>query len=152
MQPDRFTIKSQEALAAATRLAQERRNPQVTPTHLLAALLDSQSGGGPADAAGGVVVPVLTKLGVSLPALRAETSRALEDLPRLGESSSTEGGQPSSELTEVLREAEKRAKDLSDEYISTEHLLLALAGDQGPPTRAGQALRAVGASRDRLLQ
>ena len=64
MQPDRFTIKSQEALAAATRLAQERRNPQVTPAHLLAVLLDSESAGGPADAAGGVVVPVLTKLGV----------------------------------------------------------------------------------------
>src|SRR5580704_4169898 len=102
MQPDKFTIKSQEALAAATRLAQERRNPQVTPTHLLAALLDSESpGGGPADAAGGVVVPVLTKLGIQLPALRAESSRALEDLPRLGESSPTEGGQPSSELTAV---------------------------------------------------
>ena len=96
-----------------------------------------------------MVVPVLTKLGVSLPALRAEADRALEDLPRLGEGSSTEGGQPSSELTAVLREAEKQAKDLSDEYISTEHLLLALAGDK---SRAGQALRAVGASRDRLLQ
>jgi ATP-dependent Clp protease ATP-binding subunit ClpB len=151
MQPDRFTIKSQEALAAATRLGQERRNPQITPTHLLAALLDSESaGGGPADAVGGVVVPVLTKLGTQLPALRAETNRALEDLPRLGESSSsTEGGQPSSELTAVLRDAEQQAKDLSDEYISTEHLLLALAEDKG---RAGQALRAVGASRDRLLQ
>jgi ATP-dependent Clp protease ATP-binding subunit ClpB len=150
MQPDRFTIKSQEALAAATRLAQERRSPQVTPTHLLAALLDSESGaGGPADAAGGVVVPVLTKLGIQLPALRAETNRALEDLPRLGESSSTEGGQPSTELTAVLREAEKQAKDLSDEYISTEHLLLALAAEE---SRAGQALRAVGASKDRLLQ
>jgi ATP-dependent Clp protease ATP-binding subunit ClpB len=148
MQPDRFTIKSQEALAAATRLAQEHRNPQVTPAHLLAALLDSE-GVGPADAAGGVVVPVLTKLGVQLPALRAEASRALEDLPRLGEGSSTEGGQPSSELTAVLRAAEKHAKDLSDEYISTEHLLLALAEDK---SRAGQALRAVGASRDRLLQ
>ncbi len=49
----------------------------------------------------------------------------------------------------VLRDAEKQAKDLSDEYISTEHLLLALAEDK---SRAGQALRAVGASRDRLLQ
>ncbi|MGA2164883.1 MAG: AAA family ATPase [Solirubrobacteraceae bacterium] len=149
MQPDRFTIKSQEALAAATRLAQERRNPQVTPAHLLAALLDSDNGGGPAGAAGGVVVPVLTKLGVQLPALRAESSRAVEDLPRLGEGSSTEAGQPSAELTTVLRDAEKHAKDLSDEYISTEHLLLALAAEE---SRAGQALRAVGVTRDRLLQ
>jgi ATP-dependent Clp protease ATP-binding subunit ClpB len=174
MQPDRLTIKSQEALAAAARLAEERRNPQVTPAHLLAVLLESEggparSGGGtttgaatpgatpagapgaptPADAAGGVVVPVLNKLGTSLPALRAETGRALEDLPRLGEGSSTEGGQPSSELVAVLRAAEKHAKDLGDEYVSTEHLLLALSDDQ---SRAGQALRAVGASRDRLLQ
>ncbi len=150
MQPDRFTIKSQEALAAATRLAQERRNPQLTPAHLLATLLDSESGvSGPADTAGGVVVPVLTKLGASLAALRAESSRALDDLPRLGESSDAEAGQPSTELTEVLRDAEKQAKDLSDEYISTEHLLLALAEDK---SRAGQALRAVGVTKDRLLQ
>ncbi|HEV3322382.1 MAG TPA: ATP-dependent chaperone ClpB [Solirubrobacteraceae bacterium] len=148
MRTDKLTIKSQEALAAAARLAQERRNPQVTPAHLLAALLESE--GGATDATGGVVVPVLTKLGVSLPALRAESNRALDDLPRLGEgSSTTEGGQPSAELLAVLHAAEKHAKDLADEYISTEHLLLALAEDKG---RAGQALRAVGASNDRLLQ
>ncbi len=153
MQPDRLTIKSQEALAAAARLTQERRNPQVTPVHLLAVLLESdgvaETAPGSANATGGVVVPVLRKLGVSLPALRAETNRALDDLPRLGESSSTEGGQPSAELLTVLRKAEKHAKDLSDEYVSTEHLLLALAEEE---SRAGQALRAVGASKDRLLQ
>ena len=54
MQPDRFTIKSQEALQAAQRLADERRNPQTTPEHLLAVLLEQE---------GGVVVPVLRKLG-----------------------------------------------------------------------------------------
>ncbi len=145
MQPDRLTIKSQEALAAAARLAQERRNPQVTPAHLLAVLLDG-------DEAGGVVVPVLTKLGTPLPALRAEAGRALEELPRLGEGSSAEEGRPSAELVAVLRAAETRAKELADEYVSTEHLLLALADDQGPPTRAGQALRAVGASPERLKQ
>ena len=165
MQPDKLTIKSQEALAAAARLAQGRRSPQVTPTHLLAVLLESEgsaSGAGasagtgpagatpsPANAAGGVVVPVLTKLGTSIPALRAETNRALDDLPRLGEGSNSEGGQPSTELETVLRAAESHAKGLGDEYISTEHLLLALAEDNG---RAGQALRAVGASSERLLQ
>ncbi len=142
MQPDRFTIKSQEALAAAARLAEEARNPQVTPAHLLAALLAGEEGGG-------VVVPVLRKLGTSLPALRAETQRALEELPRLGEGSTVEAGQPSAELTAVLRAAEKQAGSLSDQYVSTEHLLLALAAEDG---RAGQALRAVGASLERLLQ
>jgi ATP-dependent Clp protease ATP-binding subunit ClpB len=160
MQADRFTIKSQEALGAAMRLAQERRNPQVTPVHLLAVLLDSGAKGGTStsaatatgehdlDGAGGVVLPVLAKLGTSLPALRAECDRALEELPRLTAGSSTEGGQPSAELTTVLRAAEKEAAQLSDRYVSTEHLLLALAADDG---RAGQALRAVGASRERLL-
>jgi ATP-dependent Clp protease ATP-binding subunit ClpB len=142
MQFDRFTIKSQEALAAAARLAQERRNPQVTPAHLLAVLLESEQGGG-------VVVPVLNKLGTPLPALRAEANRALEELPRLGESSTVEVGQPSAELTAVLRAAEKEAGGLSDQYVSTEHLLLALAAEDG---RAGQALRAVGADRERLAQ
>jgi ATP-dependent Clp protease ATP-binding subunit ClpB len=141
MQPDRLTIKSQEALAAASRLARERRNPQVSPAHLLAVLLEDSE-------AGGVVVPVLAKLGIPLPALRAEADRALEELPRLGEGSSAEEGQPSAELVGVLRAAETQARELSDAYISTEHLLLALAQDRG---RAGQALRAVGASKERLL-
>jgi ATP-dependent Clp protease ATP-binding subunit ClpB len=155
MQPDRLTIKSQEALAAAARLAQERRNPQVTPAHLLAVLLEGGQGaaGTPgaatADAQGGVVLPVLAKLGTSLPALRAEVGRALEELPRLGEGSSAEEGRPAAELVAVLRAAETHARELTDEYVSTEHLLLALAEDKG---RAGQALRAVGASPERLKQ
>jgi ATP-dependent Clp protease ATP-binding subunit ClpB len=153
MQPDRFTIKSQEALAAAARLAQQRANPQAMPVHLLSALLE---GGGAGDvaatAAGGVVLPVLNKLGVDLPALRAETERALEELPRLSASSSPPATVPSSELTAVIQAAEGEAQALSDQYVSTEHLLLALSGDESPPTRAGAALRSVGASRERLLQ
>jgi ATP-dependent Clp protease ATP-binding subunit ClpB len=161
MQLDKFTIKSQEALAASVRFAQERRNPQIAPAHLLAVLLETgavpssgpggapPAGDGPSDGAGGVVLPVLAKLGTSLPALRAETDRALEELPRLAAGSSTEGGQPAAELTAVLRAAEQEAAQLSDQYVSTEHLLLALAAEDG---RAGQALRAVGASRERLLQ
>ena len=68
MQPDRFTIKSQEALQAAQRLADERRNPQTTPEHLLAVLLEQD---------GGVVAPVLRKLGVDpAPSARACTPRS----------------------------------------------------------------------------
>jgi ATP-dependent Clp protease ATP-binding subunit ClpB len=164
MQPDRFTIKSQEALAAAARLAQQRANPQAVPVHLLSALLDGDGSTGgaavgagaggrggetAASAPGGVVLPVLSKLGVELPALRAETTRALDDLPRLSASSSPPATVPSSELTAVIQAAEGEAQALSDQYVSTEHLLLALSADQG---RAGAALRSVGASRDRLLQ
>jgi ATP-dependent Clp protease ATP-binding subunit ClpB len=143
MQSDRFTIKSQEALTEALHLAQELRSPQVVPAHLLAALLEANGG------TGGVVLPILAKLGISLPALRAECDRARTQLPRFGEGSSAEEGQPSAELLAVLRVAEREAGELSDQYVSTEHLLLALAAEDG---RAGQALRAVGASHERLLQ
>jgi len=137
LQPDRFTIKSQEALQAAQRLAENRRNPQLTPEHLLAVLLEQD---------GGVVVPVLQKLGLPPERLREQLNAALDALPAL----SGEGGEPagaSSELVQVLRAAEKEAGELGDEYVSTEHLLLALAASKSP---AGEALRAAGADRDAL--
>src|ERR671929_1530871 len=114
---DRFTIKSQEAIQAAQRLAEGRRNPQLTPEHLLAVLLEQDAG---------VVVPVLQKLGVAPARLREQLNASLDALPALG----GEGGEPagaSSELIQLLRAAEKEAAELGDEYVSTEHLLLALA-------------------------
>jgi len=69
MQADRFTIKAQEAIAHAGSLAERRRNPQVTPEHLLVVLLEQE---------GGVVVPVLGKLGANLAAVRAEAGQAVE--------------------------------------------------------------------------
>jgi ATP-dependent Clp protease ATP-binding subunit ClpB len=157
MQADRFTVKSQEALAAAARLAEERRNPQVTPLHLLAALtaqapLRPGAGGAPtpsADAPGGVVLPVLSKLGLDVDALRATVEQGLGQLPVLGAGSSADAGaQPGAELVSVLRSAEREAGKLSDQYVSTEHLLLALANEDGV---AGRALGSVGATRERLL-
>ena len=79
MQPDKFTIKSQEALQAAQRLADERRNPQTTPEHLLAVLLEQE---------GGVVAPVLSKLGVAPAAVRERLTPALDALPTLSGGSS----------------------------------------------------------------
>jgi ATP-dependent Clp protease ATP-binding subunit ClpB len=158
MQADRFTIKSQEALASASRLAQEARNPQVTPLHLLSALLTPASGAGggaaaaSADAPGGVVLGVLAKLGVQVDALRAGVQRALDELPVAGPSSPADAvAQPGSELLAVLRAAETEAGKLSDQYVSTEHLLIALAGNGGPPTRAADELSRVGVTRERLL-
>jgi ATP-dependent Clp protease ATP-binding subunit ClpB len=146
MQPDRFTIKSQEALQAAQRLADERRNPQTTPEHLLAVLLEQE---------GGVVVPVLRKLGVEPATVRAALGPALEKLPKLsgraGSGSAQEPAGGSSELAQILRTAETEMRDLRDDYVSTEHLLLALAGSS-PPTRAGDALRSGGAAREDLLK
>jgi ATP-dependent Clp protease ATP-binding subunit ClpB len=136
MQADRFTIKAQEAIAAAGQLAERRHNPQVTPEHLLAVLLEQD---------GGVVVPVLAKLGADAVALRGEVNTLLDAMPTL-----TAGGEaagPSSELVRVLREGEEEMRRLKDEYVSTEHLLLALAAH---PSRAGDALRGAGASKVNL--
>ena len=74
MTPDRFTIKTQEAIRAAIDLADARRNPQATPEHLLVVLLEQD---------GGIVAPVLRKLGVAPEAVRAEVSPALDALPTL---------------------------------------------------------------------
>jgi ATP-dependent Clp protease ATP-binding subunit ClpB len=156
MQADRFTIKAQEALAASLRLAQERRNPQATPSHLLAVLLESAGGGGAGAGTGveggGVVLGVLRKLGVNLQSLRAELTSVLDAQPTMpgGTSAvaSTEPVGPSSELVAVLQAAEAEAREMGDEYVSTEHLLLGLAGTKGAP---GDQLRAQGVSRERLL-
>ncbi|HEV7162357.1 MAG TPA: ATP-dependent chaperone ClpB [Solirubrobacteraceae bacterium] len=151
MQADRFTIKSQEALAAAGRLAEDRRNPQVTPLHLLAALLAEAPGGGEgarADSPGGVVLPVLGKLGVEPAAVRAQVQDGLDSLPVLAEGSPAPAA-PSAELVAVIRAAEREAGKLGDQYVSTEHLLLALAAEKQD---AGRVLASVGATQERLLQ
>src|SRR6478609_2514750 len=115
MQADRFTIMSQEALSAAVELAAKRRHAQVEPAHLLAVLLEQSDG---------LVVPVLRKLGVAIEPLRAAINEALDGLPTL-----TESAEPATSpaLLAVLRGAEQEMRELKDEYISTEHLLLALA-------------------------
>src|ERR1700761_8290756 len=121
MQPDRFTIKSQEAIQAAQRLADERRNPQTTPEHLLGVLLEQE---------GGIVVPVLRKLGVDPAAVRQTLGPALDALPTLSTSAPEPAG-GSTELTQILRTAETEMRDLGDEYVSTEHLMLAIAAHPG---------------------
>ncbi len=138
MQADRFTIKSQEAIAAAGSLAERRRNPQVTPEHLLVALLEQD---------GGVVAPVLAKLGADAGRVRSEANAALDSLPTV--SAGGESAGPSSELVRVLRDAEGEMRELKDSYVSTEHLLLSLAGH---PSKAGDALRAGGADKEGLAQ
>jgi ATP-dependent Clp protease ATP-binding subunit ClpB len=117
MQQDRFTIKSQEAVAGAQRLAGERRNPEVAPPHLLLALLTQQDG---------LVVPVLQKLGADIGAIAERARGLVEDLPALGSGAEPEA-RPASSLVRVLQRAEKEMAALGDEYISTEHILLALA-------------------------
>ncbi len=140
MHPDRFTIKTQEAISAAQRLASERSQPQVTPVHLLSVLLEQQDG---------LVAPVLRKLGAAPEAVRAGAARALDELPTLSADAADREVAASSDLAQVLRAAEAEARELSDEYVSTEHLLLALAASDTP---AGAVLAGQGATRDALLQ
>ncbi|HEY2654164.1 MAG TPA: Clp protease N-terminal domain-containing protein, partial [Solirubrobacteraceae bacterium] len=139
MNSDRFTIKSQEALQAAQRLAEERHNPQTRPEHLLAVLLEQDAG---------VVAPVLRKLGVDPASVRATLGPALDELPRMT-AAAPEATGGSAELLAVVRAAENEMRELNDEYVSTEHLILALSAQTGP---AGDALRSLGATRENLLQ
>src|SRR3954466_13489005 len=135
MRFDKFTTKSQEAVQAAQRLAEDGHNPQIAPEHLLLVLLEQD---------GGLVPPILRKLGVPVERLRSELNAAREALPTLSSGSSEPVG-ASDELVQVLRAAEHEMRELGDEYVSVEHLLLSLAGHGG---RAGQILRDQGGSHE----
>ena len=116
MQADRFTVKSQEAVAAAQELARRHRNPEIAPAHLLVALIEQTDG---------LVIPILQKLGADTAAIAARANEAVAALPKLG-GSGEEEPRMSSNLAAVLRQAETGMAAMGDEYISTEHLLLAL--------------------------
>ncbi len=131
MQADRFTVKSQEALAAAQRLAGARHNPEVAPAHLLLALLEQEAG---------IVVPVLQRAGADPERVRRRANEAADQLPTVTGATSATAALGSA-LIELLKSADDEARGMGDEYVSTEHLLLALAAD--PQTD-------VGASRDQL--
>ncbi len=118
MQADRFTTKAQEAVASAQELARSHRNPEIAPPHLLVALLDQPEG---------LVVPILQRIGADTATVAARASEAVAQLPKLA----GEGEEPrmSSTLAATLRRAEQEMGRLGDEYISTDHMLLALAAD-----------------------
>ena len=116
MQTDRFTSKSQEAVAAAQRLAAERRNPEVAPPHLLLALLDQEDG---------LVTPVLQKADADVPEARRRALEAADALPRLSGDAEPDI-RPSQALVRTLQRAERESAGMGDSYISTEHILLAL--------------------------
>ena len=114
MQFDKYTIKAQEAIVRSQELAQQRNNPELTPLHLLSALLTEKDG---------VFLPLLQKLGVNVAAINSAVADRLDRLPsatgtQLGMSRAT---------NDTFVSAQKEADRLKDEYVSTEHLLLALA-------------------------
>ncbi len=124
LRPERLTLKAQEAFRDAGEDARRRGNPVLNDTHLLAALLAQDEG---------VVQPLLQKSGLNVTALKDEIERELARLPR------QEGatGEPtfSRELHKVFDRAEEEAKALKDAYVSTEHLILGLAGEKGTTAR-----------------
>ncbi len=138
MRFDKLTLKAQEALVESERLASEHAHPQTEPEHLLRVLLDQ---------AEGVIPPVLSKLGAGREALSQEIEKALAKLPTVR----GVGNRPiSGALDNVLEAAFRQADRLKDEYVSTEHLLLALAETKGSATQ--RILASQGVNPDKVLQ
>jgi len=136
---DRLTVKAAEALQQAAQLARSRGNPVVNDAHLFRALLGQEDG---------IVVPLLQKAGLDVAHLTAEADREIDRFPK--QSGTAAEPHLSRELSGVLDRADRDAKELEDAYVSTEHLLLALAEEKG--TTARQLLSAAGVDRDELLQ
>ncbi|MBX3287807.1 MAG: ATP-dependent chaperone ClpB [Acidobacteria bacterium] len=135
MKFDRFTIRGQEAVQAAIGIAETNQNQQVEPEHLLSALIEQKEG---------VVRPILGKIGVNTAAILNELSAAMEKFPKVS------GGQQyfSSRTNTIFQEVQKEAEKMQDEYVSTEHLLLAIASEKTGD--AGRILRSNGVTREDL--
>ena len=138
LDPNRFTRKTQEALGAAQRDAADRHHSQVTPEHLLAALVGQPEG---------VVLGVLERIGLAPTTVRARLDEALARMPQVyGTTTQSPGLAP--EALRVLEQGDVERAELSDDYLSTEHLLLAMTGVAGG---VGDLLRALGVTRDATL-
>jgi ATP-dependent Clp protease ATP-binding subunit ClpB len=135
MRFDRFTIRGQEAVQEAIGMAERNQNQQVEPEHVLAAMLEQKEG---------VVRPILGKVGANAQAVLSEVQAAIEKYPKVT------GGQQyfSSRTNTIFQEAQKEAEKMQDEYLSTEHLLLAIAAEKEGD--AGRILRTNGITREDL--
>jgi ATP-dependent Clp protease ATP-binding subunit ClpB len=135
---DKMTVKAQEALQQANDVAARHENQQIEPVHLLEALVTQTDG---------VVPPLLARLGIRTEALTQEIERAVARLPKVQGFAQQHMGKP---LNNVLERAFDEAERFKDEYVSTEHLFLALAGEERDP--AGQLLKRQGATHEAILQ
>jgi len=134
---DRFTLRGQEAIQSAIELAERNQNQQVETEHLLCAMLEQPEG---------IVRPLLGKLGANVQVVLNDCQAAIARFPRV------QGGQQyfSPRLTQIFTAAQKQAEKMQDEYVSTEHLLLAIAEEKDG--EAGKILRQHGVNRDDLLK
>ena len=121
MDLEKFTLKSQEAVVAAQQVAAQRSHQAVEPEHLLYALLSDPAG---------VVFPVVQKLGITPGTLRDRVAALIDRLPKVYATEETRFGSPA--LVRVFERAHEESRTLTDEYVSTEHLLLALTDVSGP--------------------
>ena len=135
---DKLTRKSQEALSEAVKLAASAGNPNVDGLHLLAALLEQE---------GGTAAPLLRAVGADPAAILAQVNEQLARLPRAA-GATVNAPETSRPLLAALATAAKRAKEMQDEYVSTEHLLVGLATDGG---QAATLLKQAGAGPQQLV-
>ena len=137
MRLDKFTLRGQEAIQAAIELAERNQNQQVEPEHILCAMFEQSEG---------IVRPLLGKLGANVQVVKSDCEAAVARFPRV------QGGQQyfSSRLSQIFNAAQKEAEKMQDEYISTEHLLLAIADEKDGS--AGKILRQHGVNREDLLK
>lgn len=136
MRFDRYTLRGQEAIQSAIEAAEKNQNQQVEPEHLLFSMLSQEEG---------TVKPVLAKIGVQTAVILQEIEKAIDGFPKVS------GGQQyfSSRINTIFQAAQKEAEGFKDEYISTEHLLLAVADEKDG--QAAKILRANGIKREDLL-
>src|SRR3989454_451045 len=138
MRLDKLTVKAQEALQAAQALASEHGHQSIEPEHLLHALVAQKDG---------VVAPILGKLGVRADTLASQVDAALEKIPQVRGGSGQYMGE---RLRAALERSQKQAESMKDEYVSTEHLLVAIAQDRDGA--ASHALAAAGVTPDAIFK
>src|SRR5437588_962630 len=138
---DKFTVKAQEAMQRANELASEHGNPELAPLHLLTALVEDREG---------IVAPVLEKIGIGPQAVLSDLYKEIEKLPKVSGSSGAQQPSMSSQINQVLERSFKEADIFKDEYVSTEHMLLALTDLKRDP--AQQLLARFGATHDAILK
>jgi ATP-dependent Clp protease ATP-binding subunit ClpB len=136
---DKLTVKAQEAIQRANEIASENGNPELSPSHLLAALLEDKEG---------IVTPILEKIGMGPQAVLHEVNRDIEKLPKVSGGAHQPG--MSSEFNQLLDRAFKEASNFKDEFVSTEHLLLAITQLKRDPAQA--LLARHGATYDAILK
>ncbi len=138
---DKFTVKAQEAVQRANELAGEHGNPELMPLHLLAALVEDKEG---------IVAPVLEKIGIGPQAVLSDLYKEIEKLPKVSGSGGAQQPSMSSQINQVLEKSFKEADTFKDEYVSTEHMLLALTDLKRDPAQALMAR--LGATHDAILK